>query len=121
MQCSLVMSGWWLLRGGGSGNTIVVEVEVEIVVVEVEVEVDVEEVVVVVLTRIISCYVITTSTKTAVRWKLAEKFASAEDAFAALDDDGGGELSRVELARGLRAVSFICAGVMQRWRLRIFP
>jgi hypothetical protein len=38
------------------------------------------------------------------RWKLAEKFASAEDAFAALDDDGGGELSRVELARGLRSV-----------------
>ena len=34
----------------------------------------------------------------------AEKFANAEDAFAALDDDGGGELSRVELARGLRAV-----------------
>ncbi len=34
-----------------------------------------------------------------------EKFANAEDAFAALDDDGGGELSRVELARGLRSVT----------------
>jgi hypothetical protein len=42
------------------------------------------------------------------RWKLAEKFASAEDAFAALDDDGGGELSRVELARGLRSARTYC-------------
>lgn len=60
------------------------------------------------------------------RWKLAEKFASAEDAFAALDDDGGGELSRVELARGLRSVgvnggwSRVCEGadeVAAGWHL----
>jgi hypothetical protein len=39
-----------------------------------------------------------------IKWKLAEKFVSGEDAFNQLDKDGGGSLERVELAVGLRSV-----------------
>ena len=40
-----------------------------------------------------------------IKRKLEEKFPSGpEEAFNALDDDGGGSLSRGELATGLRAV-----------------
>jgi hypothetical protein len=39
-----------------------------------------------------------------IKWKLAEKFASGEDAFNQLDKDGGGSMDRIELSVGLRGV-----------------
>jgi hypothetical protein len=44
--------------------------------------------------------------------KSAEKLANAEDAFGALDDAGGVELSCLELARGLRSVKRSAVFVM---------